>query len=235
MASITLHPSQIQILYTLRHSHTARYTDLRLPTGMESDVFKFHLRNLVKARYVHKTTDGHYQLTAAGKEYANALGDNKTSFKQPKISLVIIVSRQSPKDETEYLFQQRLRQPFWGFWGLIGGPAEWGTAFETTAVHELHKQTGLYAQLSVSGMLRKQDYAEGSKEILEDKLFIIMSAQEVEGTLATTWSGGNNKWLTLSELCQQEQYFAESEQLLQYHGATSNYQTIVAQHHSEQY
>jgi DNA-binding HxlR family transcriptional regulator len=41
-----MHRFEVSILRTLRWSDTARFSDLMRPTGLSSDVFKFHLRKL---------------------------------------------------------------------------------------------------------------------------------------------------------------------------------------------
>src|SRR4051812_36888018 len=104
-----LHAFQISILRTLRHTRSARYTDLRIPTNLESDAFKFHLRRLVILQYVHKLDSGQYELTPKGKELANNLSKLLPHIqKQPKLSVAIIAVKYVNQIPT-YLFQQRLR------------------------------------------------------------------------------------------------------------------------------
>ena len=146
---LPLHPSRRKVLYILRHSPTSRYTELMQSTGLESDVFKFHLRALVKSALVMKNDDGTYSLTATGKEFANNLDKNTGQRSQsPKVSMLLIV-RQQVDGETKYLFQQRQRSPFYGYWGLISGPVVWGVSIETAAHEELAKQSGLLASFRV--------------------------------------------------------------------------------------
>lgn len=210
MLTPEMHKAQVSILRTLRHTPSARYTDLLQPTGMESDVFKFHLRKLIHLRYVVKTDAGLYELTPTGKEFANNLSkQQRTVQKQPKLSMAIIVSRPSGST-TEYLVQQRLRHPYYGFWGCLSGPVQWGETIEASAQRELQKQTGLSATCVVRAFYRKSDYDASSEALLEDKLFVIVEARTAQGSLSNTWPRGLNAWMTLAKLKRQPKYFSST-------------------------
>lgn len=215
MRNSTLHIIEASVLYTLRHSESARFSDLMRPTGLESDVFKFHLRKLMSAGYIEKLATGHYRLTPVGKEFANNLDKTtQTVQKQPKLSLYLVISRQTQKNKTEFLFQKRLRNPFYGYWGCLSGPAKWGEELEKTATHELKKQTGLTASFTVQSFLRVKDYDTDSNTILEDKLFAILLARRSEGQLTDSWSGGSNQWMTIDELQRQPLHFKTTENVI---------------------
>jgi predicted transcriptional regulator len=207
MGTREIHKTQLLILRTLRHSSEARYTDLMKPTGMDSDVFKFHLRKLVSLGYVTKNDDSLYKLTATGKEFSNNLSRvEPTVQKQPKLS-VIIVARRAAKSQDEYLVQKRLREPFFGHWSFISGPVQWGESFEDAAGRELLKQAGLRAKFEVNGFYRKTDYLETSNDLLEDKLFAVVEARDIEGDISNAWSKGENTWMDMSEYTKQDKYF----------------------------
>jgi len=209
MSTQELHKAQVSILRTLRHTTAARYTVLRQPTDLESDVFKFHLRKLVRQQYVRKLDSGEYELTSAGKEFANNLSESEQrTQKQPKLSVAIIASREFDGTK-KYLCQQRLRSPFYGFWGCLSGPVQWGESFEIAAQREFEKQTGLTATYVVRAFYRSTDYSE--KDILlEDKLFAIVEASDVCGEITNDWQKGFNAWLGLAELKTQEKYFTST-------------------------
>jgi len=204
------------------------------PTGMQSDTFKFHIRKLLHLGYVQKLPSGEYALTPAGKEYANDLDDaRRTIQKQPKLSLTIVVSRTNEDGTVEYLMQQRRRNPFYGYWGCISGPARWGEDFSVTAAEELHKQTGLSADCTVSSFMRQTDVeAEG---ILEDKLFVVLKATVTSGTLSNVWRGGHNQWMTMQEVLQQEHRFAQTTDLIQLAGEIGTYKTNTTDYSPDKY
>jgi len=236
MIEAQLHRAQIKVLNTLRHTTTARYSQLRAASGMESDAFKFHLRSLQKAQLVQKLEDGSYSLTPQGNEFANNLDEAKRKVqKQPKLTTRIVVARTSASGETEYLLQERLRRPYWGFWGCIGGPVQWGQSFEATAAAELKKQANLEATFEVVSFYRKRDYDESSGDLLEDKLFAILRASDVRGELESNWEYGANAWMTLDALKKQEKYFISTVAMVEAAEGGPFYITEDAQYTEDEY
>lgn len=191
MDKVELHRVQAIVLYGLRHTETARFSDLMRRTDLTSDEFKFHVKKLVRLGYLEKTPAGHYTLTVLGKEFSNNLDDAKrTVQKQPKLSVLLIVPKLCDEAEPQqYLFQQRKRNPYFGFWSCIGGPVQWGDEVEAAASRELTKQTGLHADFNVRLFYRQRDYAKESETLLEDKLFVALEAANVSGELTNTWHG----------------------------------------------
>jgi len=231
MISLELHKAQIKILRTLRYNPTCRYTELQKPTGLDSDVFKFHLRKLVNAGYIRKDTRGHYELTPSGKEFANNLSKHGRGIqKQPKISVLLIIKREEVKDRFEYLFQSRNRSPYFDYSGLISGPVQWGEDVEDTAKREALKQTGLSIEPTVSGFVRQQDFADNT--LLEDKMFVLVICSITGGQLRHNWQGGKCEWLTIEELEAKPLFFeftkkyielAESQRFYSISKPTSNH------------
>ncbi len=211
-----IHKAQVEVLYALRRNPSLRYTDLMRAAEMESDNFKFHLRGLVKSGIVTKNDVGTYNLTAAGKEYANNLDlETRNQLKQPKLSMLIIVNKTDEHGRMFYLLQKRLRNPFWGYWGFISGPVMWGESIEDAASRELHKQTGLQATFSIRGFYRKRDYEKDKTVLLEDKLFTIIIASNSSGDITNSWGGGDNQWVSADELARLPQKFNDTDAILQ--------------------
>jgi predicted transcriptional regulator/ADP-ribose pyrophosphatase YjhB (NUDIX family) len=204
-----LHKAQVSILDALRHTEEARFSDLMRPTGLTSDTFKFHIRKLVHAGIAEKTEAGTYRLTQRGKEVVNTINrETKAPRKQPKLSVILVVSRQRANNETEYLVQQRFRNPFYHYWGFITGPMQWSEEPEITAGREYKKQTNKEAAFSVRAFYRERDYDATHNEPLEDKLLTVLSVQLLDNEPLEDWSGGHNAWMTMHELQGQEKYFA---------------------------
>jgi ADP-ribose pyrophosphatase YjhB (NUDIX family)/predicted transcriptional regulator len=221
-----LHPAQITALDVLRHTESARFRDLLRATGMMSDVFKFHVRKLVMLGYVIKTEDGSYRLTPSGKEFANSLDERtRTVQKQPKLSVIVLARQPGATGAPRYLVQQRQRNPYYGFWGFVSGPTGWGESFEEAAQRELVKQTGLRADCTVRTFLRQRDYKAESRTLLEDKLFCILEAQNLQGELVHSWPHGTNVWMTVTELEQQAEVFAFSRDMIEWARAGISYIT----------
>lgn len=210
MQNITVHKAQGALLYALRHGRELRFSELARSSSLDDDAFKFHLKRLIAQRYITKTVTGIYMLTPAGKELANNLNQTATGVqKQPKLSVLVVVPRPgvpAPGQEQEYLFQCRLRSPYYGFWSCIGGPVQWGEDAEAAAARELHKQSGLRAAFAVRAFYRKRDYTEDGL-LLEDKLFTVLEASDVQGGLIQEWHGGRPQWMTTIAFKQQEKHF----------------------------
>ena len=218
-----LHKAQASILYTLRHNTAARYTVLMQPTGLESDMFKFHLARLISQGYIEKQPFGTYSLTTRGKEFANNLDSIASAvLRQPKVSVAIVAARQRD-DETEYLLHQRRRNPYYGYWGLLTGPVKWSKSFESTAEHEFNKQTGLDAAFEVKAFSRQTDHQDASDTVLEDKVFVIISATHVSGDLKESTHIGNNQWMSLAKLEQQEKFFPATRDFIETLEANRSY------------
>lgn len=231
-----IHAVQVSILDTLRHAPAASFTQLMQPTGLTSDVFKFHIRSLLKASYILKQANGQYQLSASGKEYANNLDkERRLILKQPKLSVLVFANRQSTSSEQQYLFQKRSRKPYFGYWSVIGGPVRWGEEIETTAASELHKQTGLQASLKIDSFYRKQDYMLKGRNMLEDKLFVLVTASNLTGNFRDTWHGGQNRWMTLDEFRAQPCIFEETLTMITMLKEGRSYHSSQAFYSEEQY
>ncbi len=209
-----LHKVRADILYMLRHQQTARFSELMKQSSLESDTFKFHVRALQEQGYIQKVPQGGYELTPIGKEAANNLDESGLhGLRQPKLSLHIVLSRISQEGETMYLVQQRQRQPFYGYWGCLSGPAQWGEDFEETARKELQKQCSITdVEYRPQSFYRQRDY-DATGVLLEDKLFVIIVAS-TQSESTSEWLHGHNKWMTLTELSAQEKTFESSVKIL---------------------
>jgi 8-oxo-dGTP diphosphatase len=197
------HAVQMKILRYLLLSPDATFAKLRKDADMQSDQFTFHLKKLMSVGYV--TKDGRaYQLTRAGKEYANRMDtDENVIEKQPKLSVVLIVE----KGNGEMLQQQRLKHPYYGYWGFATGKVRWGETLIEAGARELMEETGLTADLRVVGFYHKMDYEKDSGELLEDKYFCIIHGTNPKGELIVDAEGHHNEWMTNEDFVIKEKQF----------------------------
>lgn len=204
---VQLHTAQTVILRELLFHPSVNFAGLQKMTGMESDHFTFHLQKLVELGLVEKISRGLYSLTQKGKEYANKLDtDNNTIERQPKVAVILVIERKVGKD-TQYLFQERKKQPFYGFWGCPTGKVRWGETIPETAARELMEETGLTATYRVAGVYHELVYAQESGEQLEDKIFFVVHCTNTEGDLLEDFEGGHNAWMTREEALRQPKIF----------------------------
>jgi 8-oxo-dGTP pyrophosphatase MutT (NUDIX family) len=174
----------------------AGFAELQKPTGLSSDHFTFHINRLKELGLVEREARGKYRLTARGKEYANRLDtDNNTVERQPKSAVLLAIERQRG-GKTEYLFQERLKQPYYGFWGLPSGKIRWGETVLDTAARELMEETGLTADREICGLYHELVYKSETGEQLEDKLFFVVKCTNPQGNMLEEFEGGRNKWMS---------------------------------------
>lgn len=193
-----IHPIQAKILTKLLLNPDTRFTDLNVD-GVESDHFNFHIKRLINLELIIKNEQGNYNLTPKGKEYANRFDTDKHKIeRQAKIGMVIIGIKITD-GKKQYLIQQRLKEPYYGFHGFVGGKVRWGETITEAGLRELYEETGMEADLSVAGVEHKMDYTE-SKDLLEDKFFFILKAEHCLGDMVERFEGGANFWFTKEEI-----------------------------------
>lgn len=208
-----IHETQVLIMRHLLFSPSAGFAELQKNTDLTSDHFNFHIKKLLETGYVEKKS-GKYSLSQRGKEYANRLDTDENEIeRQPKVSVVLVVERQNGK-RREFLCQQRLKQPYYGFWGRLGGKVRWGESFEEAAQRELLEETGLTAKFTYKLMFRKRDYKKQSGELLEDKVFVIMYTNDAKGELIADFEGGHNEWLTQDEFIAKDKTFESARDFI---------------------
>jgi ADP-ribose pyrophosphatase YjhB (NUDIX family) len=141
--------------------------------------------------------------------------DENEIEKQPKVSVALIVERQNG-DRREFIVQQRLKQPYYGFYGRLGGKVRWGESFEEAAARELEEETGLAGTFTFSHIFHKRDYRSSNGTLLEDKIFVIMHCTDAAGTMMEQFEGGKNFWMTQDELIAQDKIFESARDFVMY-------------------
>jgi 8-oxo-dGTP pyrophosphatase MutT (NUDIX family) len=196
---LVLHKIQSEILVSLLLASGKRFSELNKNKEVESDQFNFHLKQLISNGLVTKDKASNYILTTAGKEFANRFDtDTKLIERQAKIGVLICCTIQ--KDgKTMYLLQQRLKQPYYGFWGFITGKVRWGESIFKTAKRELYEETGLRAKFKLTGVKHKTDF-DVNGTLLEDKFFFVIKAEKPTGKFKEEFEGGRNKWFPEKEI-----------------------------------
>ncbi len=210
-----VHKVQSSILRALLFAPNAGFAELQKTTELTSDHFTFHVKKLMAAGLVTKA-DGKYTLTPGGKEYANRMDTDENEIeKQPKVSVALIVERQHG-NRREFIVQQRLKQPYYGFYGRLGGKVRWGESFEEAAARELTEETGLTGTFAFSHVFHKRDYRKSDGTLLEDKIFVVMHCTDAYGEMMEQFEGGKNFWMTQDELVAQDKLFESARDFVTY-------------------
>lgn len=208
------HVAQMTILRKLLIDRTASFSEFVTATGLTTDHANFHIKKLVSAGMVEHVPKsyGKYRLTRKGKEYANRMDTEQLVMeKQPKISVDIGIEN----NEGKFLFQERCKQPYYGYWGFPSGKIRWGEKMVETAARELMEETGLTATLRVVGIHHKLDYDENN-EMLEDKYFILIHGTDPQGEMMVETETHINHWLTPAEYRALDKRFGDIDETLGY-------------------
>ncbi len=195
-----IHEAQTKILRELLFLPKANFALLQKATGLEGDHAKFHIKRLVELEYLSKS-NGTYSLSIRGKEYANKLDtDVNTIERQPKSTTILIICR-TKNGKKEYIAQERLKNPYFGFWGFPSGKIRWGESIYETAEREMTEETGLSGgKWEHRGIYHERVRHTNTKEIIEDKIFHIMYTEHISGELIEKFEGGRNKWMELEDI-----------------------------------
>lgn len=217
------HIAQMAILRKLLIERVASFSDLVRTTGLTTDHANFHIKKLVAAGMVEHLPKsyGKYGLTRKGKEYANRMDTEELVIeKQPKLVVDIGIEDGNGK----FLFQERHKQPYSGYWGFPTGKIRWGETMLGAAARELMEETGLTATLRVVGMHHKLDYDENS-EMLEDKYLILVHGTDPQGIMIVETETHTNHWLTPEEYKRLDKRFGDIDETLGFIRSPSAFMT----------
>ena len=204
---IHIHDAQVLILRELLFRESATYAELQKPTDLTSDHFNFHIKRLTNLGLVKKLKPGTYTLTTAGKEYANKLDtDSNTVERQPKLAVILAIKR-TFGDDTKYIFQKRLKNPYYGFWGFPTGKMRWGETVLEAAQREALEETGLDLEFEAKGVYHEHVTLDQERKVVEDKMFFVCEAHSDSGDLLEDFEGGHNQWMSVEEISQEEKKF----------------------------
>lgn len=208
------HAAQMAILRELLLADSVNFSKLAASTGLASDHANFHIKKLVAAGMVQHIpkTYGEYRLTRAGKEYANRMDTDENKIeKQPKLSVVLVIVN----DKGEHLQQERLKQPYYGYWGHPTGKIRWGETLAQAGARELMEETGLTADLMPLGFYHKLDYDDNG-DLLEDKYLCLIYGTNPKGELKEFSDGQRNVWLSDEEFEKKEKKFGGAIETTQF-------------------
>lgn len=110
------HPIERDILQFLTTCESARFSDMR-PSKVDTNLFTYHLKLLVKAGYIIKSEAG-YSLSSLGLNYIDRVNHDALQLRtQPKIVTKLLIQDGYGK----VLLEKRATQPHIGTWELPSG------------------------------------------------------------------------------------------------------------------
>ncbi|MEO8691327.1 MAG: NUDIX domain-containing protein [Candidatus Saccharimonas sp.] len=222
------HVAQMAVLRKLLIDRVASFSDLARSMNLTTDYANFHIKKLISGGMVEHVPKvyGQYRLTRKGKEYANRMDtDELVIEKQPKLVVDICIEQ-----DGKFLFQERHKQPYYGFWGFPTGKIRWGETIIQAAARELMEETGLTATLRVVGTHHKLDYDE-TGAMLEEKYLILIHGTDPLGDMVVENETHTNYWLTPEEYRQIDKRFGDIDETLQHIRADTGFISETEYHY----
>jgi len=155
------HHIQREIIDRLKHAEHLRFKELK-PGGMESNIFMYHLKQLIKQGFVTKTDIG-YTLASQGLRYVDNLSsDGNRPHAQPKTICILYIKNK----EGDTLVAQRKTQPFIGKYMLPSGKQRLEESFKEHVRRELQEKFAISEQAIRRGTAEIMLYETASHVLL---------------------------------------------------------------------
>lgn len=133
------HHIQRDIVKTLCFCTDIRFSKLK-PKNLESNIFMYHLKQLIKMGLVEKSPSGAYQLSSKGLAYVDKLS---LYTKRPALQPKTVVYLQILDKKGSQLYWRRKIQPSINRVGVPIGKLHHGEDIKDSAKRELLEKTGL--------------------------------------------------------------------------------------------
>lgn len=185
------HFVQASILRELLFHNGTNFASLN-KMELTNDHFSFHLRRLLDDGFIEKV-ENKYFLTQQGKITAGALDTDSLKTEKWGKASVAVTTKKTIKGKVYILMQQRLKEPFFNYFGFINGKIRYGDTSENTAIREFLEETGLTGKPKLLGIFHKLR-GPSPKEIKLDNYFFLYLVKNPTGKLIST-AEGKNFWM----------------------------------------
>lgn len=193
-----MHYIQKSIMGLLSKRASARYSELK-PSGVESNLFAYHLRLLMREGYVAKAPAGGYILQPKGKLYADQLGQDGLA---PRMQAKIIVLLAIRDSRGQYILYRRNRQPFIGLMGFPYAKINLGERIADAADRQLRDDMQLECALRHSGDGYITSYEDGA--LVSEVFFHLFTGESLAESLAESLQYGDCSWQDVASLAPSE-------------------------------
>ncbi len=183
------HHIQKNIVYTLAFSDGMRFGELK-PDDLENKAFDYHLKKVIKAGLVEKTSEGLYALTSEGKRVGKGALKKQTRMIDRAYSTLLLAIRRS--SDGAWLLMRRKSQPLIGLTGFMNASPVAGEKIVETAAQICREQTGLAGEFVVHGGGYFRVYREGSLESFIH--FTLLVCNDIQGELHQNSSLAEYYW-----------------------------------------
>jgi ADP-ribose pyrophosphatase YjhB (NUDIX family) len=193
-----LHEIQISILKELSVDEKKPFSKLNV-LKLDSDLFSYHLRQLVKNNFV--TKDEGYTLTTVGKKELLAYNNQNQPLQHQRISILLIV-----KNGERYVVQKRNVAPFKDFWEFPTMKVPYGKSVEESFSLLTETELGLSGKANFLGIVHKTELLNQNL-VFDDQYYLVFLIENSKGSLKKTFEEGSNHWLTLNQFKEKKTHF----------------------------
>lgn len=158
MQSNSTHHIQKHILKVLTQHKWARFRDMR-PPSVDSNLYNYHLKLLLKNRSIEKHPVKGYRLSTTGLRYVDRVNFEKFELTiQPKFLTKLILRN----GKGQVLMWPKYRQPFIGTWSLPSGKVHYeDESIADAAYRELNYLSNDSVSLHHAGVLEVRTFILG--------------------------------------------------------------------------
>jgi hypothetical protein len=183
------HHIQREIFYRLAFSDGLRFSELK-PDELESKLFTYHLKKVVSAGFVEKTSDGLYRLTAEGRRAGvGTFKDYRTTINRAYSILIMVIRR---KSDGAWLFYRRHTHPLRGLAGFMHAAPTAETDALMRARQEVKDKTGLDGEFDVIGSGFFRVFKDGELESFTH--FTLLKCDDIKGELVANSELADYYW-----------------------------------------
>jgi len=184
------HHLQKEVVQKLVHVPYARFAELK-PKGVDSNVFTYHIRQLITQKLIAKNEDGSYHLTPLGMASGITINLNSKMLLEQAHSVFFLMVR---NEKGEWLLRKRLVHPTFGMIGFLHGEPNAHESLDKTASKVLQEKAGLTAKFEATGSGYIRILRDGSLESFTH--FTLLRTNKVKGNLLPQTKTGRNMWLS---------------------------------------
>jgi len=184
-----MHEIQYHIIDQLLHHQSRRFSELKIKS-LESSLFQYHLKYLIKQGLVEKTLDGKYQLSPGGIYFVDRLSlTTKTPRPQPKLTTIVVLRN----ERDEFLLYQEHRQPYIDTWRFPAGKIHENERLADAAAREIREKFGMEIDgLRQIGAVHLRTFECGELTI-ENYAFIFVGNYDGELPAEAMWFDADDK------------------------------------------
>lgn len=183
------HHLQKEILYKLILSDHLRFAELR-PKELDSNIFTYHLKQLMKEKLVSKDGEGFYSLTPLGRIAGINITLSKKELLEQAHSVLLMCLRTK---EEGWLLRRRLAQPMYKKVGFTHAEPVAHEDSLISAQKTFLERTGLQCDFKPRGFGYVKLYK--GEELESYVHFTLFYADSYNGTLITKSRNGENFWV----------------------------------------